>query len=101
MDNTNPVKLGRCFEFLNNWYGFIQGGNHGNQYTVANEKLFNLPNSNHPSTQKELAESYGITKQTRNNYMRTAYMIPELENLVDTVLSTKKILFLFQFNIKD
>lgn len=84
MGNTNPVKLGRCFDFLNNYYGFVQGGNHGNQYTVANEKLFNLPNSNHPSTQKELAESYGITQQTMNNYMRMASMIPELEDLVDT-----------------
>ena len=84
MGNTNPVKLGRCFDFLNNYYGFVQGGNHGNQYTVANEKLFNLPNSNSLSTQKELAESYGITQQTMNNYMRMASMIPELEDLVDT-----------------
>lgn len=81
LGNTNPVKLGRCFDFLNNYYGFIQGGNHGNQYTVANEKTFNLPNS--PSTQKEFAESYGITQQTMNNYMRMASMIPELEDLVD------------------
>lgn len=65
LGNTNPVKLGRCFSFLNNWYGFSQGGNHGNQYTVPNEKVYNLPN-NIPTTQTELAESYGITKQTMN-----------------------------------
>ena len=83
LGNTNPVKLGRCFDFLNNYYGFIQGGNHGNQYTVANEKTFNLPNSNSLSTQKELAESYGITQQTMNNYMIMANKIPELEDLQD------------------
>jgi len=44
---------------------------------VANEKLFNLPNSDEPKTQKELAESHGITQQTMNNYMRMANMIPE------------------------
>ena len=43
LGNTNPVKLGRCFSFLNKWYGFSQGGNHGNQYTVASEKVYNLP----------------------------------------------------------
>lgn len=82
------MKLGRCFQFLNDWYGFERGGNHGNQYTVANEKLFNLPNEE-PSTQKELAQSYGITQQTMNNYMRMASMIPELEDLVDTGIVTK------------
>lgn len=66
-------KLGRCFSFLNKWYGFEHGGNHGNQYTVASEKVFNLPN-NEPKSQKELAESYGITKQTMNNYIRMADM---------------------------
>lgn len=73
----------RCFDFLNNYYGFTQGGNHGNQYTLAKEKVFTLPN-NIPSTQTELAESYEITKQTMNNYMRMASMIPELEDLIDT-----------------
>lgn len=83
--NDNPIKLGRCFQFLNNWYGFDHGGDHGNQYTVAKEKIFTLPNTtDDPSTQSELAEKYGITKQTMNNYMRLAKSIPELEELVDT-----------------
>lgn len=76
-----------------NWYGFVQGGNYGNQYTVANEKLFNLPNLNSPSTQKELAESYGITQQTMNNYIRMASMIPELKWLMDTVIVTDEVIF--------
>ncbi len=72
LGNTNPVKLGRCFDFLNDYYGFTQGGNHGNQYTLPNEKVFTLANSDSPKNQSELAESYGITKQTMNNYMRMA-----------------------------
>lgn len=89
LGNTNPVKLGRCFDFLNDYYGFTQGGNHGNQYTLPKEKVFTLANLNSPKNQSELAESYGITKQTMNNYMRMASMIPELEDLVDTGIVTK------------
>ena len=87
LGNTNPVKLGRCFEFLNNYYGFHQG-NGSNQHK-QNEKLFNFAESDGFSTQKELSESYGITQQTMNNYMKMANMIPELEDLVDTGIVTK------------
>lgn len=77
--NANPIKLGKCFQFLNDWYGFEKGGNHGNQYTVPKEKIFTLPKtSNEPTTQSDLATAYGITKQTMNNYMRLAKAIPEL-----------------------
>ena len=80
--NPNPIKLGKCFQFLNEYYGFHQG-NGSNQHEQK-EKLFTFANSDIPSNQTELAESYGITKQTMNNYMRMASMIPELEDLVDT-----------------
>lgn len=43
-----------------------------------------MKNSSDPKNQTELAESYGITKQTMNNYMRMANMIPELEDLLET-----------------
>lgn len=87
--NANPIKLGKCFQFLNDWYGFEKGGNHGNQYTVPKEKIFTLPKtSNEPTTQSDLATAYGITKQTMNNYMRLAKAIPELENLIDTEIVT-------------
>lgn len=76
--NDNPIKLGRCFQFLNNWYGFEKGTN---QYSL--EKIF-TSSENNPINQSELAEKYGITKQTMNNYMRLAKSIPELEELVDT-----------------
>lgn len=84
LGNTNPVKLGRCFEFLNNWYGFIQGTN---QYSFT--KVLCSSEKHTPKNQTELAESYGITQQTMNNYMRMASMIPELEDLVDTGIVTK------------
>lgn len=84
LGNTNPVKLGRCFEFLNNWYGFIQGTN---QYSFT--KVLCSSEKHNPKNQTELAESYGITQQTMNNYMRMASMIPELEDLVDTGIVTK------------
>lgn len=94
LGNTNPVKLGRCFEFLNSWYGFKHGASffQGNQYFEVNEKVFHSPNDNKPITQKELAESYGITQQTMNNYMRMANIIPELEDLVDTGIVIAKLL---------
>lgn len=84
MGNTNPVKLGRCFEFLNNWYGFIQGTN---QYSFT--KVLCSSENHTPKNQTELVESYGITQQTMNNYMRMANMIPELEDLIDTEIVTK------------
>lgn len=69
---------------MNDWYGFEKGTN---QYSMS--KVFTSSNEYIPSNQKELAESYGITKQTMNNYMRMASMIPELEDLVDTGIVTK------------
>lgn len=53
-----------------------------NQYSIT--KLLCGSDYSVLKNQKELAESYGITQQTMNNYMRMANMIPELEDLVDT-----------------
>lgn len=64
---------------MSNYYGFGHGGDR-----KSKEKVFTLITSNEPHNQTELAESYGITKQTMNNYMRMVSMIPELEDLVDT-----------------
>lgn len=79
--------IGKCFQFLNNWYGFEHGAKsfQGNQHKEVSEKFFHSPDSdNSPSTQKELAQDYGITQQTMNNYMRLTKAIPELEELLDT-----------------
>ena len=87
LGNTNPVKLGRCFIFLNKYYGFERGGNGSNQYGQK-AKLLTIADHNIPSNQIELANSYKITRQTMSNYMRMASMIPELEGLVDTGIKT-------------
>lgn len=90
LGNTNPVKLGRCFSFLNKWYGFQHGAKsfHGNQHIEVNEKIFNSPN-HEPTTQKELAESYGISQHTMNNYMRMAEMIYWKPIFVNVELETQ------------
>ena len=62
---------------MSNYYGFGRGGDR-----KSKEKVFTLKNSDEPHNQTELAESYSITKQTMNNYMRMASMIPELEELI-------------------
>ena len=73
------MKLGRCFIFLNKYYGFECGGNGSNQYEQK-AKLLTIANPNIPSNQIELVDSYNITWQTMNNYMRMAIMIQEIEN---------------------
>lgn len=47
-----------------------------NQYSFT--KVLCSSEKHNPKNQTELAESYGITQQTMNNYMRMASMIPEL-----------------------
>lgn len=54
--NSNPVKLGRCFTFLKDYYGIAHGGDHGNQYTGGKST-----NGSFAITQKELAEQYGYS----------------------------------------
>ena len=64
--------------------GFEHGGDR-----KSSDKICRLKENGQPKNQTELAESYGITKQTMNKYMRMADMIPELEDLVDTGIVTK------------
>lgn len=82
--NANPIKLGRCFQFLNNWYGLEHGGDR-----KSNDRKCHLKNDDDPKNQNELANIYGIARTTMNNYMRLAKAIPELEDLVDTGIVTK------------
>lgn len=71
---------------MNDWYSLEHGGDR-----KSSEKFFHLKNTDIPSTQKELAQNYGVTQQTMNNYMRLAKAIPELEDLVDTGIVTAHI----------
>lgn len=84
LGNDNPIKTGKCFDFLNDYYGFHHGGDR-----KSSAKLLHLKDENEPTNQTELADSYGISHQTMNNYIRMAKMIPELEELVDTGIVTK------------
>jgi hypothetical protein len=54
------------------------GGNHGNQYQVAD------PNNSSLATQTDLAERLGISVHTLQNYKKLTEIISELEELVDT-----------------
>lgn len=80
--NPNPMKLGRCIKELERIYGIKNGGDRGNQYKEADSNNYNLP------TQSELAERLGISISSLQNYKKLTEMIPELEELVDTGVTT-------------
>ncbi len=54
----NPVKSGRCFEFLNNYYGFEQGTN---QHSLS--KVFTSSDNYTPNNKIELAERIDYTRR--------------------------------------
>lgn len=61
-------------------YGFREG---------RPEKLpNNFTVNNQPSNESQLAEQLGLTRQTLQNYKMLSYMMPELEELVDTGIVT-------------
>ena len=71
--NSNPVKLGRCFAFLEEYYNIGHGGDRKSK-----------PNNSVLKTQKELAEENGISADTMQNYKRLASSIPEMQELLNT-----------------
>lgn len=71
--NSNPVKLGRCFAFLEEYYNIGHGGDRKSK-----------PNNSVLKTQKELAEENGISADTMQNYKRLASSIPEMRELLNT-----------------
>lgn len=75
--NPNPVKLGKCIKKLERIYGIQNGGNRGNQYTMPDPKVSEVPN------QKKIAKMIGISVDTLNNYKKLTELIPELEDLID------------------
>ena len=72
--NSNPVKLGRCFAFLESYYEIKHGNNQHNR----------TPNNSASKTQRELAEENGISADTMQNYKRLASSIPEMQELLNT-----------------
>lgn len=77
MGNANPIKLGKCFQFLNDWYRFEHGGDR-----KSSDKICHLKENGHPQNQDELVDAYGIARTTMNNYMRLASMILKFDKLV-------------------
>lgn len=73
--NPNPIKLGRCIKELERIYGIKEG---------RPEKLPKVSEVN----QSDIAEMIGISVDTLQNYKKLTEMIPELEELVDTGITT-------------
>ena len=87
--NPNAVKLGRCIKELERIYGIREGSfNEKGNNRIGDTNNFNDQSKNVPKTEKELAEQLGITQQTIQNYKKLSEMIPELEELVDTGITT-------------
>ena len=75
--------MGRCIKELERIYG-IREGSAGKVSKKIESNNFN------PNTEGELLKSLGlgITRQTIQNYKKLTEMIPELEELVDTGITT-------------
>lgn len=71
--NANPIKLGKCFQFLNNWYGIQHGATsfQGNQHNEVSPKVSESPN------QEQLAEMIGNSVDILQNYKILSEMISE------------------------
>ena len=79
-------KVGKRIKELERLYGIQNGGNRGNQYTVAEPNSSELAKS-----QSDLAAQMGISVDTLQNYKMLAEMIPELDELVSTGIVTTHI----------
>lgn len=91
VDNSNPVKLGRCIKELERLYEIGHGGNHGNQYTKLaspnNSDLATQPPEK-KMTQSQLASQIGMSVDTLNNLKKLAALIPEWEEFLETGVIT-------------
>lgn len=59
------MKMAKCIKELERIYGIRQGGDRGNQYTVANGHNVALAKS-----QEDLAKQIGIDQRQLQNYKR-------------------------------
>ena len=71
--NSNPVKLGRCFAFLEEYYNIGHGGDR--KSSGNNHRL---------KTQTDIANDVGIAPETVRAYKRLASSIPEMQELLNT-----------------
>lgn len=87
LGNPNPVKMGRCFDFLQKYYGIQNGAKsfQGNRYT----KSLVLPHLAEALTQEQLADTYGISVDTINRYIKLSKAIPEIGEFVENGVISK------------
>lgn len=69
--NPNPIKLSRCIKELERIYGIEHGGNHGNQYSMPNPKVSDVP------TQEDLADMIGISIDTIKKLIKSDFEVWE------------------------
>lgn len=77
--NFVPIKLGRCFDFLRDYYGIREGSADKRSLEPNYSALKN----------EDLANTYNISPDTMENYIKLSKSIPELANLVTTGTVTK------------
>ena len=77
------------FSIFERIYGVEYGGDRKSRPNISD-----LKNNDNPKNQSELANTYGITKQTMSNYMRMANMIPELDDLVEATCFTMTLIIM-------
>lgn len=73
--NSNPVKLGRCFAFLEEYYNIKKGGDRRSESKRNNDAL---------KSQEDLATENGVSVKAMQNYKRLASSIPEMQELLNT-----------------
>ena len=71
--NSNPVKLGRCFAFLEEYYNIGHGGDRKSKPQNAVLK-----------TQDSLADEYGISTDALQRMKKLSSAIPEMQELINT-----------------
>ena len=71
--NSNPVKLGRCFAFLEEYYDIGHGGDRKSSGHNVGLK-----------SQTDIAKETGVSVRTFERYKRLASSIPEIQELVET-----------------
>lgn len=83
VDNSNPVKLGRCIKELERLYGIRNGGDRKSD--CQNDKLIR---DTDPRTESELAKQLKMSQSALQRYKKLTDLIPELEDFVETGMIT-------------
>ena len=73
--NTNPIKLGACIRFLEDYYGIKHGGS-----TVKNENVDYKVNLN----RSDLSDLIGLNVKTIERLVRLNKLIPEIQDLISS-----------------